>query len=888
MAIINLQDFSFTYPGAERPALLSISFSVSPGEFITVCGQSGCGKTTLLRNLKPSLSPHGEISGQILFEERSIFSLNHREQTEAIGFVLQNPDAQLVTDKVWHELAFGLESLGLANEEIRGKVAEMASFFGIEDWFYKKVEELSGGQKQLLNLAAIMTMQPKVLVLDEPTSQLDPIAANKFLDVLSRINRELGTTIILSEHRLEEAFAISDRVFVLDKGELLVAGTPREVGAFLKEQEHAMLMALPTAMRVYGQVANDYPCPVTVREGRKWLANIKAERELLQVLSDKQEPKRGNKALELQNVWFRYEKESPDVLRGFSLTVCAGEIFAILGGNGTGKTTALSVMAGLQAPQRGQVFLESVPIAEVENLHRGVVSLLPQNPQTLFVKKDVLAELFDVLQEQDDSYEDSMKKIETVITLCRLEGLQQRHPYDLSGGEQQRLALAKLLLLSPKVLLLDEPTKGLDAGFKEELADILSSLTAAGVAVIMVSHDVEFCARHTDRCGLFFDGALVSQEGARSFFDGKSFYTTAASRMSRDLLSGAVVAEDIIVACGGKLRQTTEKEKKDNFMKYEPTNPIRQIKKKDEKRKSPLRYIGGAFFAVLLFCLIFWHAKNPSLSTWRLVVTELLEMFLLGCSLSCFISFKGSQGGAETEQTPRRKRSFTKRTLLSLFIILLLIPLTMFIGIFFLDDKRYYFISLLIVLETLIPFFLAYEAKKPQARELVVVSVICALAVAGRVIFNAIPQFKPIAALVILSGVAFGGETGFLVGAISAFLSNFYFGQGAWTPWQMFCFGIIGFIAGLLFRRGLFSRNRLVLSMYGFFAIIILYGGILNPVSLFMWQPNPTLEMIVTSVVAGFPFDLIHGAATAFFLWFIAEPMLDKLDRIKMKYGILE
>ena len=277
METFEIRTLTITYPEQARAALEEMSLTVKQGEFLVLCGPSGCGKSTLLRQLKTVLAPHGRRSGEILFEGLPLDELDQREQSQRIGFVQQSPDNQIVTDKVWHELAFGLESLGYDTPTIRRRVAEMASFFGIQTWFYKNVTELSGGQKQLLNLASVMAMQPSVLILDEPTSQLDPIAASDFLATLGKINRELGTTILLTEHRLEEAFPLATRVAVMDGGKLLCTGTPNEVGAILKDAGHAMFLAMPTSMRVWAAVENGAPCPITVREGRDWLAAFAAE-----------------------------------------------------------------------------------------------------------------------------------------------------------------------------------------------------------------------------------------------------------------------------------------------------------------------------------------------------------------------------------------------------------------------------------------------------------------------------------------------------------------------------------------------------------------------------------------------------------------------------------
>ena len=261
MECFKVENLSFTYPNRESETISNVNFEVSSGEFILVCGKSGCGKTTLLRLLKPSLAPYGTLCGNISFAGSPVSEYDDRAQAERIGFVMQNPDNQIVTDKVWHELAFGLESLGCKTPEIRTRVSEMASFFGIQDWFYKNVTELSGGQKQLLNLASVMVMQPSVLILDEPTSQLDPIAAQEFLNTLKKINRELGISVILSEHRLEDAFPLADRVIVMDGGKIIADDTPGETGKILRDMNHSMYRALPTPVKVYGELENTLPYP---------------------------------------------------------------------------------------------------------------------------------------------------------------------------------------------------------------------------------------------------------------------------------------------------------------------------------------------------------------------------------------------------------------------------------------------------------------------------------------------------------------------------------------------------------------------------------------------------------------------------------------------------
>ena len=876
-----IHDLTFFYPGQAVPALDRLDLTVRSGEFWVLCGPSGCGKSTLLRQLKTVLAPHGHRLGEIRFEGVPLDELDQREQAARIGFVLQSPENQLVTDKVWHELAFGLESLGYDTPTIRRRVAEMASFFGIQTWFYKNVAELSGGQKQLLNLASVMAMQPSVLILDEPTSQLDPIAAADFLATLGKINRELGTTILLTEHRLEEAFPLAGRVAVLDRGRLLCTGTPSQVGAALKDAGHAMFQAMPAPMRIWAAVGDSSPCPVTVREGRDWLGRFAAAHPLGALPEEQRHAYPPEAAITARGLWFKYEKDLPDVVKGLSLTVRRGEFLALLGGNGTGKTTSLKLLSGLLQPCRGE--LETV----------GRLGVLPQNPQALFVKKTVREDLFELLKGRPLPRAAQEAQVARVVTLCRLEELLDRHPYDLSGGEQQRAALAKILLLEPDVLLLDEPTKGLDAGFKQTLAEILQRLLRRGVAVLMVSHDIEFCARYAHRCALFFDGTIVTEGPPRAFFSGNSFYTTAANRMARARLPGAVTAEEVIAACGGALPPEPE------LPEASPPLPPPGVHSADD-RPGPLpwwrRLIAAvsAAAALLLLCnavgaadltALIGAAGASSAGITHLKLDALLLAALLVFTLA--VSRRATPPVVPI-QVPRERRRLPKRTVAAAVMILLLVPVTLFVGLFYLDNKKYYFISLLILLECMAPFFLLFEGRKPQARELVVIAVLCAVAVAGRAALFMLPQCKPVMALTILAGVAFGGEAGFLVGAMTMLLSNLLFAQGPWTPYQMFAMGIIGFLAGLLFCRGLLRRSRVSLAVFGALSAIVVYGGIMNPVSALLWSQALNGAVLLTYYLSGFPMDLIQAIATFLFLWFAAEPMLEKLERIKVKYGLME
>ena len=579
MNLVEIKDFGFSYPESSRKVLEHVNLNIKEGTLNVIMGRSGCGKSTLLRQLKSVLAPAGEKEGEILYRNILLRDTDHRTQSQEIGFVMQNPDNQIVTDKVWHELAFGLESLGYDNATIRLRVAEMASYFGIQKWFYKNVSELSGGQKQLLNLASVMAMHPSLLILDEPTSQLDPIAASDFLETVKKINRDIGTTVLLTEHRLQDIIPYADRVFVMDEGTLFLEGTPREIGTKLKEQHHGMFLSMPVPMQIYAGTESALTCPLTVSEGRQWIREYIEEKgikkEQIQQANQRLE-KKGEKnenettgffghfkrqkentppAIQMKDVWFRYEKDSPDVIQDLSLEVKKGEFYGLVGGNGTGKSTTLSLLGRVHQPYSGRIYLDGKDLRSFSDreLYGGYLGVMPQNPQSIFLKKTVLEDLYSVIggrkERPSSEYPISMKKekaIEGIVSLTHLEGLLNRHPYDLSGGEQQRLALAKVLLLRPKILLMDEPTKGMDAEYKEELGSILKKLQSHGMTIFMISHDVEFVAEYADTTGLFFEGNVVTSKKTRDFFAGNNFYTTAANRMARGLFPEAVTGKDVV------------------------------------------------------------------------------------------------------------------------------------------------------------------------------------------------------------------------------------------------------------------------------------------------------------------------------------------------------
>lgn len=860
MEAIAIKNLTFAYSENSDFSLNQISLQVEQGEILLITGVSGCGKTTLLRHLKQEYMPQGFCSedSEIWIGGRRIQELDEKEQAAIVGFVGQNVEDAQVTDKVWHELAFGLENLGYAQDVMQRKIAEMVAFFGLDGIYHEKLCNLSGGQKQMVNLAAVMVMEPEVLVLDEPTSQLDPIAATEFFRMIEKINRELGTTIVMTEHRLEEVFAMSHRICVMEQGSVIALDAPWQIARDLYEANHVLAKALPSAAKIYLPLeCGREQVPITVNEGRNWLkgyvkehrpemwgemdfysrrrsdssdkTNVHGKRKSdhFDKMNRWNDRKLGPLALHADEIWFRYERDGKDILKACSLKLEKGKITAILGGNGAGKSTLLNVLAGHFTPYLGKVEIEP-----------DAVGMLPQNPQAMFAKKTVEEELLFSQEMIDD---------------CDLQTVRKQHPFDLSGGQMQKLALAKLLLDDKDILLLDEPSKGMDYDFKEYMGKLLKQLVSRGKTVLMVSHDVEFCAKYADVCGLFFDGHIVSFTDCRSFFLRNRFYTTSVARMCRDIMPEAMVVEDVlqVFGCEGKEEISREmwNDKTDGGLNNKKKQEEKEQEKKAREEKEQEKKARGK------------NNKNATGKTHRLVDTM-------------------SSG---------KDKGSTLTWLLSLIIIFVVMPITIYVGHTILLQRKYYFISLLLVLEAIVCFFLRFEKRKPKVREIVVVAVMSAIVVAARTAFYMIPNVKPMAALVILTGIGLGAEAGFLVGATAMLVSDIFFGQGPWTPWQMFAMGLLGFLAGVVFKNSedCSRKKKLAICIFGALSVVLIYGGIMNPASVLMYQEGVNMEMILSACVLGLPYDVMHGMATFAFLWIGCRPLLEKLKRVREKYHFM-
>lgn len=530
MEVFQLKNLSFTYPEEEKKVLKNLSLTIESGDFLVLSGASGSGKTTLLRMLKKELTPYGKQNGTILYRGKSLDQWSEALLSKEIGFLFQDPDNQIVMDEVYEEIVFGMENLNIPPIEMKKRVAELVHFFGVQALLKQKTSELSGGQKQLVNLLSILLLRPKVLLLDEPTSQLDPVAARELLQILDRLNKEMGMTIVLVEHRLEELFSIANKVIMLHDGEVVYEGTSREVvyNVFQKKDEH-FISYIPSVSQLYlskESKINQEMIPLNVNESRRWLQSKKFTK-----LSDRpdQENLEKNSILTMNRTYFQYEKDAPFVIKNCTLTLKEGEFFSLIGGNGSGKSTLLRLCMGILKQQRGKILYEGKKLKKYKQEELiNAFAYLPQHPLAFYIKDTIDKEMNAIIQKHHITNGDAKKK--QLSSRLQIEHILQRHPNDLSGGELQRATLACLLLQSPKVLFIDEPTKGLDPISKEHLASLLLELQEEGLTIFMVTHDIEFAVQYSDRCGILFDGNIAALGTPEQLFKGNYFYTTTINR----------------------------------------------------------------------------------------------------------------------------------------------------------------------------------------------------------------------------------------------------------------------------------------------------------------------------------------------------------------------
>ncbi len=844
-----MNDFSYTYHGKDLPAVKNISFTLDEGEFLLICGSSGSGKSTLLSCMK-GLEDRGTSKGEILFLKENIKSC--ASSARDIGYASQFPEEQTVTDIVWHELAFGAENTGIKQSEIRSRIAEAALFFGIEDLLYRKTDELSGGQKQILSLASLLVLRPRVLILDEPLSQLDPIAAEELTALIGRVNRELGIAVVVAEHRLPGLMSLSDKMFVLDGGVIAAKGVPSDIPKILHEKAHPMLCSMPcTARAAAAADAGEYP--LTVKDGKAWYKKYAAEHSL--TLPATAAPKSPCEPLcSLKDIYFGYDKT--DVLKGLCLDIFKGELLTVSGGNAAGKTTLLSLICGNLKPISGGIRFFEKPR----------FGLFPQEPSLIFSAESVLEELENTGADE--------QKISQIIKLCRLGSVLRSHPFDLSGGERQRAALAVLFAKGCDVLLLDEPTKGLDSEYKLLLSDILKRFCLGGGSVVLVSHDVDFCAENADRCALLFGGEITCCCTPEEFFTSNLFYTTDAAKTAQGTADGIFTSEQLIGSVGGNIsRKETIPNGLFDFQTAPEPPETAPPKKKPLFRKICTALGGLSAAAVMVLNSGLFPIKIPEEPFFLPYLPLILPVILLLIGIA----------PKNDLSPPVRKKPRQTAQVVTLLVTAAVVVLTAAILMPLATGRLYYAVALLILVECLIPFFIFLEKKKPSAKDIAAMAVMCAAAIAGRGLFFMLPQFKPTAALVIITAAVFGAQPGFIVGAATMLASNMMFGQGPWTVWQMLAMGLTAFFAGLLFYN---RRSKTAMCIYGFFSVLIIYGGIMNISGYLTAQPVFDAGTFFAYIATALPFDIIHATAAAVFILLLSGELVKRLDRIKEKYGL--
>lgn len=804
--LIKISDYCFAYSGENNDALHNINLSIERGEFVTIAGPSGSGKSTLIRQISRTLSKSGTESGSIELAGIKISQYKERDIATKIGFISQDIDNQLVCNKVWHELAFAMENLGFEQSMIRRRVAEIASFFGIENIYHSDISELSGGQRQLVCLASVMVLEPEILILDEPVSQLDPINAESFIEALKKINTELGTTVVIVEHNLLLTLAGSSKLVLMDKGSIACAGKTSDVITRIQADNINLMDYIPSPMRLWALDKNtESECPLTIASARRWFQNHEIKHYIDEQVKkpEQQIEKQKDIIISIKDMNYAYAIDL-QVLKNLSLDVYKGETLAIAGGNGTGKSTLLKVISGIIKADRGKIVIKRA-------MGLGYLS---QNPIHSFLSHTVI-----------DDYRmacDDNERIEKVINDCGIGNLINKNPYDLSGGQLQMAAIAKVLLNKPSILLLDEPTKGLDQYYRSKIVDILKVCKLEKITTIIVSHDMDFCEKVADRCALLFDGAILSVDNTRAFINDNAIYTTIEHKISKGIADNIINYEDAYTALygEGQARKESEASVQSNV----------QIQSDIEVHQS-----------------------------------EMVK---------------------HSEKIKHSEKSGKLSKILAAIMIILALPLTLYIGTYMLDDKKYIFISLLVLVEAIVPLYIFIERQAKGTRYIVMIAVMSALCIAGRSVFYMLPQFKPVVALVILTGVTLGGEAGFAVGAISMLVSNVIFGQGPWTSWQMFAMGTLGYVSGILFFERIKSGTKsiILLSVYGFLATLIIYGGIMNVSAAALAKGMTDAKTFFAYYVAGIPMDIVHGISTFIFVLIGGRMIIEKINRVRDKY----
>ncbi|MEE8824278.1 putative HMP/thiamine import ATP-binding protein YkoD [Lentilactobacillus sunkii] len=539
--LIKVDHLTFTYPDQKTPVIDDVNLVINRGQFVVIAGATGSGKTTLINHFKKELVPNGDRQGQVLINQKPISKLSKLESAKTVGYVAQDPTIQPIMSTVIDELAFALENVGEPSDEIERRIAELANYLGLDQLLHQSIESLSGGQLQLVNLASVLILRPEVILLDEPAAQLDPLSTQHFFEVLNRVHEELGITIVMTEHHLGSVLAFADRLILLQGRHVSFDGLPR-VGIAKMAADSQLRYFVPQVSHLFLDTNKKLTkLPISVAEGQKRISDekikfVSAIKPTIPAVSE-------DHMLTAKNLTFSFDKQR-NVIDRLDLTISSGDWLSIVGKNGSGKSTLLNILAGLRIPQHGKAKVANQVVWKIPTASRiQTISFLSQTPSLQFGEETVEKELMKQAHELRLDFPDKQAKM--MIDRLHLSAVADQSPFDISGGQQQVLGVALALLAKPKLLILDEPTKGLDPYTKHFLGQILQEVNTSGMTILMASHDMEFSAAYSKHCAFMFDGHLNTVLPTREFFANNFFFTTSINRLLRVQVPMAIMPEDV-------------------------------------------------------------------------------------------------------------------------------------------------------------------------------------------------------------------------------------------------------------------------------------------------------------------------------------------------------
>lgn len=540
MGYIKAEHFTYSYPEQDKPVLDDISFSLNRGEVLLLLGKSGSGKSTLGKAVTGAV-PYfygGTVSGKISIGGTALNKMEHNRRSQTVGMVFQYPEKQLILNKVHREVAFGLENTGVPEETIRRRVFEAMQFTGITPLAGRDIDSLSGGQKQKVAITSALAFFPECIVLDEPISQLDPLAAEEVLNLIRKINEELNITVILIEQRTGKCFELADKVAFIEDGRLCFFGGTHD---FLDSPEKRYEPFLPEPVRLFRRLGIEHP-PTGMKKSRALLSSIRPGDAPVPAHSAFRGTEKTQPVISLDKVSCGYGGLT--VLNRFTASIQKGDCISLLGANGAGKTTLLKTLVGLKQYQ-GSILLKGMELKKWKQKEIArTIGYVSQNPDDYLTQDTVRDEL--LFTARHLNVEEPEKAVEKILRILELSEYGGRNPKDLSGGQKQRVAIGSALIASPEVLILDEPTRGIDVPLKQTLADLLRQLNQSGITILLVTHDTEFACMVSNRFWILYQGELLANGTKEEVFSDSLYYTTTIHKLCQNQAPGLFTLEDAL------------------------------------------------------------------------------------------------------------------------------------------------------------------------------------------------------------------------------------------------------------------------------------------------------------------------------------------------------